>query len=441
MTPWGWVIILAALACGAFAALQRSLVEFSRARLEQRLAKRGNQAEAEATARWISDQRDELALAAAIWRVAFLALLFVAVLAPRTVEVRGAEAVDPTLTWLVSSLIGILLWIWIVMIGLARALAEHAASAVVARSAWMLPILSVISRPLVIPLEWLDEVVRRLVGAERGAEDDLEEEIRQVIEESERDGAIGETEMEMFEALVDFRSVTVEEAMTPRIDVVGIEIHEDFEVIKRKVLEEGHSRYPVYDGDLDHIEGVLYVKDLLNFVGREVSSVELKPLLREALMVPESRKISDLLQDFRTHKVHMALVLDEYGGTTGLVTIEDVVEEIVGDIRDEHDTEEEPVPTFVRNADGTIDVDARMHTDDVNDELDLNLPEDGDYDTIGGWIFSSVGRVPRVDDEFTLGRIQVKILEAEKTRVSRVRLRVLEEGEVAELTDLNGNAK
>ena len=330
----------------------------------------------------------------------------------------------------------VFLWMWIAHIGLAWAVSDHIAAPVVAGSLRFLPLLHLTMIPFIAPLNWLNEVVRRLVGAEK--RDDLEDELRQVMEEGEREGHITGTEKEMIEAIVDFRTCTVGEIMTPRIDVDGLELTDDLQAVKQKVIEDGHSRFPVYIDSLDHIVGILYAKDLLGFVGEDSADFRLRPLLRQAILVPESRRISDLLVEFRKQQVHMAIVLDEYGGTAGLVTIEDIVEEIVGEIRDEHDVDDLPEPEVTRNSDGTSDVDGRVRVSDLNDELSLSLPEDEDYDTVAGWVFASLGRIPGPDEVFRIGSIEVTVLDVERTRLRRIRIRVVRDEESAISTDQGG---
>lgn len=427
--PWIWVAILAAAIGGYLSTLHLSLGEFLRSELEERLAP-GRQVRWGA---WLVEHLDGLVTATALWnRIANLIMLFAAFMSLRgTMLFIDGEDSSGVLA-LSSTAVALLLWIWLFEIGLARAIAEHVATPIVAWALGGLIILHVVTLPLTLPLATLSEIVRRLTGAERA--DDLEQELRQVVEEGEREGNIGETEREMIEAVVDFRNSTVDEVMTPRIDIKGIELTDDLARIKPFLIEEGHSRFPVYVDDLDHIEGVLYVKDLLPLLGRSADDFNLKSILREAILVPESRPIRDLLRDFQQRKVHMAFVLDEYGGTAGLVTIEDIVEEIFGEIRDEHEPDEQPEATIHHNDDGTVDIDARVHIDDLNDELGLDLPEDGDYDTVGGWIFATLGRIPKSGETISVNGLEVEVVEAQRTHIIRLRIRI-RQGKNAEHSD------
>ncbi len=424
--PWIWLALVSALGGAYLSALQLSLEDFTRGELESHL---GNGRSAARLA-WLMEHVDDVVLAVAIWRRASGVILLASVLASLALG-------SPEPTWVIIGWsFAVFLWMWIAHIGVARAISEYVAAPVVAGSLRFLPLLYLTMIPFIAPLKWLNEVVRRLVGAEM--RDGLEDELRQVMEEGEREGHITGTEKEMIEAIVDFRTCTVGEIMTPRIDVDGLELTDDLQAVKEKVIEGGHSRFPVYIDSLDHIVGVLYAKDLLGFVGEDSANFRLKPLLRQAILVPESRRISDLLVEFRNEQVHMAIVLDEYGGTAGLVTIEDIVEEIVGDIRDEHDVDDLPEPEISRNDDGTSDVDGRVRVSDLNDELSLHLPEDEDYDTVAGWVFASMGRIPGANEVFRIGSIEVTVLDVERTRLRRIRIRVLREEESAISTDSGG---
>ncbi|MBL1216302.1 MAG: HlyC/CorC family transporter [Planctomycetes bacterium] len=442
---WNWITVISAVLSAYCSALQMSLVEYSRGELELKL----KPSDRKRWIDWMRDREEELILSVAVWRRLFAAVLILSVLlsigmhggvSPAAVggsdeATLSAQTAQNTLHLAIGALI-VFGWLWLVDVGVAWSISEHVATPMVRLSLWLLPTLDFLSKPFVIPLLWLSEAIRRLVGAEQ--RDDLEEELRQVVEDSQREGNIGEAERDMIEAVVDFRTATVYEVMTPRIDVEGIELSNDLEAIKAFVIEAGHSRFPVYTTDLDHIEGILYVKDLLPYVGRPIEDFELKLLLRQAILVPESRRIADLLSDFQKRQVHMAIVLDEYGGTAGLVTIEDIVEEIVGEIHDEHEPEDEAEPSMHEAEDGTVVVDARYHIDDLNDEWGTTLPEDQDFDTVGGWVFATVGRIPEPEERFVLNGIEVTVMTAERTHLKRVRLRKLSEEQIQDHLESSG---
>ena len=222
--------------------------------------------------------------------------------------------------------------------------------------------------------------------------------------------------------------------MRPRTEIEGLELTDDLGFIRDFITKAGHSRIPVFKGDLDHILGILYAKDLLEFVGDgSKSEFELRPILREAQFIPETKPVRDVLSEFKTKKVHMSIVLDEYGGTAGLVTIEDVLEELVGEIQDEYEPEDESLPEIlVQSGTRTAEVDARAYIDDVNDALEaigLSIPDEDEYDTVGGFVLSALGRIPEMGENFQANGVVVRVLEAEPTKVTRVLIEPVAEGE------------
>jgi magnesium and cobalt transporter len=211
--------------------------------------------------------------------------------------------------------------------------------------------------------------------------------------------------------------------MTARPDIIGLPVEMTLEKIRGVIEESGHSRLPVYEGSLDHVIGVLYARDLLRYVGEAHAKFEVRAVMRAPFFVPESKPLRDLLQDFRLQKVHIAIVLDEYGGTAGLVSIEDVLEELVGEISDEHEPVEPAI--FKRIDDVTAEVDARIHIDELNRLLGTQLPEDAGYDTLGGFVSTHLGRIPESGATFEFGNSSFTVLDAEPQRVNRVKVHLL----------------
>jgi putative hemolysin len=214
--------------------------------------------------------------------------------------------------------------------------------------------------------------------------------------------------------------VDVAKVMTPRTDVVMMSVDLSWEEIIRFVIGSAHTRIPVHGKTRDDIVGILYVKDLLPLL----ASDDVKPTIREVLRtphyVPESKRLDDLLEEFQQTRNHMALVLDEYGGVSGLVSIEDVLEEIVGDIVDEYDKEAEEEFRIID--DRTVEVLARVHLDEINERFDLEIPEDGDYDTIGGFVFSQLGHIPMVGEEVRWGKLRIEVTQASLRRIDKLQL-------------------
>jgi CBS domain containing-hemolysin-like protein len=301
----------------------------------------------------------------------------------------------------------------------------------------------ILTGPLRIVARFSDEVVRRLTGAAaHSPEQALHTELLSVVEEGEREGQFDESERDMIEAVVEFRNRTVEQVMTPRIDIEALEMTDDLGALINLIKGSNHSRVPVYEESLDHIVGVFYVKDLMRWLAGDGAKGSGKPfslraILRPALFVPETKTVRELLAELLKSRVHIAVVADEYGGTAGLVTMEDIVEEVFGDIQDEYEEVEDEPPSVRVHADGrSAEVDARASIGDANAELrdlGLELPESEEYDTVGGFVVTTLGRIPGAGEVLSHGRAKVTVLDAAPTRVNKVRVeRVAEPGVLPE---------
>jgi putative hemolysin len=234
----------------------------------------------------------------------------------------------------------------------------------------------------------------------------------------------------MIENVLELSETTADEIMTPRTDINAIEVNSDLETVLAIVTKAGHSRVPVYKENIDNIVGLVYAKDMLTEIGKDQAEFRLKDKLRDAYFVPETKLLRVLLHEFQNQKLHMAVVLDEYGGTAGIVTLEDILEELVGDITDEY----ENVPTKkirIINED-TAEVDARVYIDDLNDEFDINLPEEEDYDTVGGFVFSHLGYIPKASEKFEYENLRFTISAAEQRKIKRIRIEKLRKTEDAD---------
>jgi CBS domain containing-hemolysin-like protein len=286
--------------------------------------------------------------------------------------------------------------------------------------------------PLTKLMEAFDLPIRRLAGI---GDDDPElhsehvrQEIVQAASEGQAEGAVDPDEVEMIESVIELGETQAGEIMTPRTEIFALAIDTPWEQAAREIFEAGHSRVPVYQGDMDHIVGILYAKDLLKYVVANGAPHDLKHALRKPFFVPETKLLDDLLREFKTRKLHLSVVLDEYGGTAGLVTIEDVLEEIVGDISDEYDEAE---PTLLKQLNETsFEIDARLHVDELNDACGLEISEDQDYDTLAGFIFSQMGYIPREGEMFESHNARFTILEASDRRLVRVHVEKLPAAEI-----------
>jgi CBS domain containing-hemolysin-like protein len=228
-------------------------------------------------------------------------------------------------------------------------------------------------------------------------------------------------DLELIHRLQEFRGEDIRNIMTPRPDMVTVPVETSLEEASRIASEQGFSRLPVFEGNRDNIVGVLHVKDLIPYWNQRESPPPLRKLVKKPYLVPETKHIHALLKEFQQHKVHMAIVLDEYGGTAGLVTLEDIMEEIFGEIHDEHDTE---IPIPIRKvSEDCFEADARTRVDELNRLLPIPIHESPEYETVGGYLYSLIGRIPQADEEFTHDGLTFKVVSADPRRVKLLRIR------------------
>jgi putative hemolysin len=246
-----------------------------------------------------------------------------------------------------------------------------------------------------------------------------EEEIKLMVDAGSEGGAIEDEEKEMIYSIFQFGDTLAREVMVPRIDMVALEITTPLQEAVSVIIQAGHSRIPVYEESIDHIRGLLYAKDLLVLWRDAQTDRPLKDLLRPAYFVPESKKAVDLLADLQQRKIHLAIVVDEYGGTAGLVTLEDLIEEIVGEIRDEYDINEEEI--YQKIGENEYIFDAGIDLDDLNRLLDADLSTE-DSDTLAGYIFSKLGKVPVEGERIEDGNLQMEVLSVDDRRIRKIRL-------------------
>ena len=245
-----------------------------------------------------------------------------------------------------------------------------------------------------------------------------EEEIRSLVESETEEGMIEAEEREMIEGIFDFRETTVKEVMIPRIDMISAEITTTPKELLELINESRHSRIPIHEERIDNIKGVVYVKDLLLHIDTGRPWI-LADIMRTPYFVPENKTLGDLMAEFKHEKVHMAIVVGEYGGTSGIVTMEDIIEEIVGEIQDEYDEEE---PLFQWREEGKILIaDARLDIEDLNLMFNVELPQEG-YETLGGFIYSHLGHVPEPGETLEFNNLVMDIKNVEGQRITRVRI-------------------
>jgi CBS domain containing-hemolysin-like protein len=331
--------------------------------------------------------------------------------------VSRTAAVDPPRLLVGGLLAGLFLSVF------ARAVPRARVSLHPELSAFRLVRVYAVVETLFRPLTWL---VRKLLG--RVADDPKSElvavaEFKAVTEEDDTTPRLQDEKRELIHSIFEFGDTTAKEVMVPRIDMIMAEAGTPRSDVLKLIEENGHSRIPVYDGSVDEIIGAVHVKQLVRNGKVDASEIPVRELVRPVIFVPETKKIDELLQEFQQTKSHLAIVVDEYGGTSGMVTLEDVIEEIVGEIEDEYDTQEtlvEPLP------DGTWRVAAKIDIDDLNEEMNLNLPTENS-DTLGGFIYELVGKVPSQGEAVEYQNLRFVIDRVHRQRIMRVRIQKAEQ--------------
>jgi putative hemolysin len=280
--------------------------------------------------------------------------------------------------------------------------------------------LSSVMHPIIVGLTFITRGLVRLIGGRtvRRGPFVTEEELRLLVEVGEEEGVLEEDEREMIHNVFELADTTVREIMVPRIDMVTIEGSAGVEEAMDLIVQGGQSRIPVYAGSIDNIIGVLYAKDLLRMQRSHQQPGRVSELVRQAYFVPESKHLDDLLRELQQQHVHMAIVVDEYGSVSGLVTIEDLVEEIIGDIQDEYDREEQ---LFEQISEDEYLVNAKISLDELNEELDTKLTSEN-YDTLGGFVYGHLDKIPTVGDEVEAGGFTMTVTSTRGRRVTKVRL-------------------
>jgi len=418
------VIVALVLLNGVFVAAEIALITIRRSRVEQ-LVEEGRRG-ALRVRRLIDQPGHFLAvIQLAITFIGFLASAFAAVSLVATLsEALVAVRLDSGVASGISLvLVTILLSLFTIVFGelvpktLALAHPERFALAL----SRPVQILGRIASPIVAALTAVTRTITRSVGVDVGKEAQITaEELKLIIERGGEQGVLEAEEEQMINAVIELGSRRVHEVMVPRIAIVALSSEATFEEATELIIAAGHSRIPVYQDSIDHVVGILYAKDLLPFLK---SAVHPRPalagLVRAPVLVPESLPVDDVLHQLQRKRVHMAIVLDEYGGTAGLVTIEDLLEEIVGEIQDEYDVEE---PLVVRISDDEARVDGRASVDELSElfGIELSLEDEAEYDTVGGLVFHRIGGVPSPGDRIEVDGLTLTVETTNGRRVGRV---------------------
>jgi CBS domain containing-hemolysin-like protein len=403
-------VLLAALSTLVFSTLSYALRDFSRIRLAASLQRLGRSDRLEKTMDFARDLIFVTAVARLFSNI--MVLIFTLVFFR---EMAIGMLVQYGISILVAGIVTLL-----ASVAVPLAAARYAGEFWIALLIDPLHLLRIVLSPVTKISHAIDAVFASASGTQESDSQQLEDEILSAVEEGEKEGIVDEQERKMIESVIQFRDTTAGQIMTPRPEMVAIELPGSLDAVKKTVEATGHSRIPVFERTLDHIAGILYARDLLSYIGQPPEKFDLKTAVRPALYVPETKPLRDLLQDFRLQKVHIAIVLDEYGGTTGLVTIEDIIEELVGDISDEHERSEPAL--LKRLSDQSWDADARVYIDELNRTLGVSLPDDAGFDTLGGFVTTTLGRIPTTGTTFDHAGVKYTILHAQPQKVNRVRI-------------------
>ena len=259
---------------------------------------------------------------------------------------------------------------------------------------------------------FIERLSRFVTGRKRTSEQD----IKDFIEASEEEGLVNEEESEMIRSIFSLGTTIVREVMVTRTEITCVTVDATLRELLDTIISCGHSRIPVYEDSIDNIVGLLYAKDLLKMWGTEVNHLSVREIMRPPYFIPESKNLEQLLQEFKRKRVHLAIVIDEYGGTSGLITIEDLLEEIVGDIQDEHDREES---LLTINPDGSISADGRLPVEEIEEHFGIQIERDN-FDSVGGLAFHLTGKIPSIGDTIESSGIHLKIVDADLRRVKKV---------------------
>jgi CBS domain containing-hemolysin-like protein len=418
----GWTVLVICLLAGGtlfFSVSTVALRIFSRVKLQD-ACKAANK---EGLTDSLVENAEKLVLACSLYRlIANCCILLLLLAAFATGRTGNPQITDYLFAFIIAAAI-----FSIFSVAIPHAWAKYAGEKILCRTYKVLVSFSILAWPVLYVFQLYDGLVRRLAGVAQTTPEEQQEEKQEEflngLEQRRTEGVLDEEEQEMIENVLELSDTAADEIMTPRTDIVAIEANSDLQTILDTIIRAGHTRVPVYDENIDKIIGLIYAKDLLNEIGKDSADFKLRDKIREAYFVPETKPLRALLHEFQSRKLHIAIVLDEYGGTAGIVTLEDIIEELVGEITDEYEeTPPEPIKKIDQN---TIEADARTYVDDLNDEFDLNLPEDEDYDTIGGFVFSHLGYVPKTGESFDYNNVKFTIISAEARRIKRIRIRLV----------------
>ncbi len=432
MSFTGWAVLLICLFAGGtlfFAVNGIALRTFSQVKLQEAFKAANKKADPKELTERLVEQSEELILTCSLYRLVFNMCIILLLVAVFTRPGEATHKLSLTTDYLFTFIVALLVFS-ICSLAVPHAWAKYSGEKILSRTYKLLMAFAFITSPFLYVFGLYDGFIRRLAGiadtTPEEQQEERQEEFLTGLEQHRTDGILDEEEQEMIENVLELSNSTADEIMTPRTDMVAVEANSDLAKVLETIAIAGHTRVPVYEDNIDNIIGLVYAKDLLTEIGKNPADFKLKDKIRKAYFVPETKPLRTLLHEFQNQKLHIAIVLDEYGGTAGIVTLEDILEELVGEITDEY---EETPPTPVKKIDQyTIEADARTYIDDLNDEFELNLPDDEDYETVGGFVFSRLGYIPKANESFEYKNLKFTITSAEARKIKRIKIQKSENG-------------
>ncbi len=409
-----YVFFILVFLSGFFASIEAALYALSKLTLKKLLAREGFQFRL--VQMWVHDRTtllNALYLGNTVLRVG------AAVLATKiTIDIARRNALPESYALLIA--VGFITFVLLLFGEVApKTIAQHSPE----RTFLFLAPPTDVVLTLLRPVSWIFAWISKLVVAGLGGQTDgtlsvTEAEIKEVVDAGEKDGAIEESEKEMIHSIIAMGDTMVKEVMVPRVDMVCVDVETSMEDILDLMDREKLSRIPVFENSLDTIVGVVHIKNIMNFWRRGVHEMRAIEFITMPHFVPETKKVSELIKEFQSKHIQIAIVVDEYGGTSGLVTMEDLIEEIVGEIRDEYD---DRAPLIRQQDDGSYLLDAKFEIDDFNQQFHANLPQD-DFHTIGGFILRHLRRMPKKSEVVTYGSVQFTVVDADRKRIHTLKL-------------------
>jgi putative hemolysin len=416
------VIGLLTILEAVFVAAEIALVTMRRTRIDQ-LVDEGNRSAKRVKALIATPGRFLAVTQIGLTFIGFLASAYAAVNLTASLETALRPIIGESAAALSLIVVTLILSLFTIVFGelVPKSLALAHTEQYALRLSWFITFLLRILGPLVRALTSVTNTVSRMLGGGDVTPGVMStEELKILVERGGEQGILEAEEEQMIHAVIELGDRRVHEVMVPRIAMVSLPAGATFEDAIDTIVEEGHSRIPTYEESIDEIVGILYAKDLLPFLKSSATErPSLRSLLRTPVFIPESMSVDDLLHEFQRRKVHLAIVLDEYGGTAGVVTIEDLLEEIVGEIQDEYDEEE---PLIVRLSDEEARIDGRASIDELAElfDIDLGLDDEDEYDTVGGLVYHRIGGVPKPGDEIEVDGLRLTVETTDGRRVGKV---------------------